>query len=179
MDDEPPASILTPRQREFVRGERETSDGAARAMRGRIRERLAAAIEIDFQLLMENREALDLINPIAPDQKGPNRAWHKGLRAMVALVHGAASTYLRHPERVIEAGVSRGERDFFGRSSNATLDIELTPEPRGIATAFDRGDTETLTEAERKFVISVLNQKSDFDGDSFHELARDAFDPEE
>lgn len=50
-NDDPPAAVLTPTQREYLRGERSPDEASERAMQSRIRKRIRAGLS-DFSLLV-------------------------------------------------------------------------------------------------------------------------------
>lgn len=54
-EDSTPSSLLTPRQREILRGERDIGDRGKRAARARIRERIRAGV-LDATLILESSE---------------------------------------------------------------------------------------------------------------------------
>lgn len=57
--DELPASVLTPSQRQYLRGERNVTDSAERAIRSRIRNRLQASV-FDLQLIVDSFSLEDI-----------------------------------------------------------------------------------------------------------------------
>jgi len=74
-DDDTPASILTSRQREFLRGETDLGNRGKRAARARIRSRLRASFD-DLRLLLSpdaSQDEVDVAKVVADIDSG--RAW--------------------------------------------------------------------------------------------------------
>lgn len=106
-----PASVLTPSQREYLRGEQKTSDSAERAIKARIRNRLQASI-FDLQLIIEALELEDIDTALSePDwydlELGSTPPVTNRMPALPALLY----LYHREDEREADTDGWRTQRD--------------------------------------------------------------------
>jgi len=165
-----PRGVLSPADREYLLGESDLEDQShgERRRRGFIRERLLHAI-LDFRLIFEYLEQRDIVQVFDPVRdpgrdadKSRDREKEDALRAGVedvfAFLYGA--TRRSHPSfrHLVQTGVRRGAKRYFGRNDRATVEIEQPDRGRieEIQRTIDAGRPDALTDAERDRVIDVL-----------------------
>lgn len=114
VDDNITGAVLTPKQREFLReGPDETkSSAAARMTRGRIEERVRAAILEDAPLLANTHDIDPAINLEKIAETGEAGEVAEGIRSMVAVLYRLGDAVGANPEKAITDGMNeaRGER---------------------------------------------------------------------
>jgi len=104
--DSPPASILTPSQRQFLLGESDAADSARRAMRGRIRARVRAAV-LDSRIILQHIDPEELSSAFDPLGL---------LRKTDVIADGIGFLYLSAVSMGMESVEGRGDRVAFAKS---------------------------------------------------------------
>lgn len=124
---DPPASMLTNAQRDWIRGEKEYRPSAERELRGRIRDRFAAAITVDMPLMadVEEEKLEDFVEATDRDTLAD------GLRSTVAFVYKVANVADLEAESIIEDGIE------LGRHGRADMILSRLREGRGPVTISD------------------------------------------
>lgn len=136
-----PRGILSPADRQFLRGEKELSDSAERNARQRIRERVHASLA-DFELLwtfLSERDLQLLFDPDSEEERRNLRSWSHYAIAFIRL--GLWTNQDPHPDRIADAL----EQAAFAADqlADAEVDLETEPAPEGdllLATMQDKND---------------------------------------
>jgi len=139
-NDGAPASILTPTQRAYLRGETDHSGGGERALRSRIRRRVQYGLD-DFHLLTEflGESDRDKIFTSLPDEWTSMRL-DVGVRATIEFLYtglGGGPTFRDQ----LKYGVQDGEVAL------GNIDDALEVEPRFAVEPIRHNDIRTTTEA--------------------------------
>lgn len=137
--------LLTPPQREYLRGEADIDPDSTheRVTRSRIRDRLRAGLSTDFALLGESLREDDreqVLENLGVDVT-------HSLVEMVSWIHQAAETTGLDSERIFEEGIERGESRLGNEEITAEVEIELHAGVKRLQERFESGDP-TLTGSE-------------------------------
>jgi len=168
--DERPAAMLTPAQREYLRGERdEMSADAERALRSRIRERVKTGF-MDFQLLWESWDEdeadqvfKDLFYTGEPDEQVDAAA---AFADMFALCYSGLFVHEKF-DSLFSRGIRQAEESFRGDPTDVVVSVAPREEfvethdretvERGIKKLAESPEGLTrLTDAEARGVIDVF-----------------------
>jgi hypothetical protein len=123
--DERPRGILSPDDRQFLRGEKDLSNSAERNARQRIRERVQEGLA-DFELLwtcLPDRDMKHLFTPNEEQGRHPIRSWAHYAIAFLRL--GLWTNGDPHPDRIADAI----EQAAFAAGKLAHADVQLDTEP--------------------------------------------------
>lgn len=143
--DDQTGGLLTPPQREYLRGDSDIKSESTheRVTRSRLRDRIYATLSIDFALLgkslrKDDREqVLDQLDvDVTPS-----------LIEMVAWIHQAAETLGLDSKRVLEEGIERGEARLGNEDVTVEVEIEFHSGVEHLQERFESGDP-TLTGSE-------------------------------
>lgn len=126
-NDSETGAILTPTQRDWLRGEEELSDAAERMTRSRIRTRVRTALEEDFPILREHLSEADRDN-LVEGTKEEQEQLFRGTEDAIAfvyelhwaaprnfsrsLLHGVRKAHNKNPRGVPLMSVDRREFEF-------------------------------------------------------------------
>lgn len=123
--EERPRGILTPDDRQFLRGEKDLSDSAERNARQRIRDRVQASL-MDFELLWTCLPDRDLQLLFAPDdEQNPQNLRSCAHYAIAFLRLGLWTNEDPHTDRIADAI----EQAAFAAGKLAWANVELDTEP--------------------------------------------------
>lgn len=124
------SALLTPRQREYLRGELDIKPRAERALRQRIRERLQATV-FDVQLINQNLSLNDLDVAFESPEDIPQSAIDSQLPTFVTLLYllrrideTRAPHDGWHLEQIVESGIIRALRRN-GTTGGAEVSIRV------------------------------------------------------
>jgi hypothetical protein len=122
---ERPRGILSPADRQFLRGEKNLSDSAERNARHRIRNRVQASLA-DFELLWTYLPDRDLQLLFAPDDKQDRQAIRSWGHYAIAFIRlGLWTNEDPHSDRIADAL----EQAAFAAGKLAHADVQLDTEP--------------------------------------------------
>lgn len=135
-------ALLTPSQRDFLRDgpSEDTSDAAARMIKGRIEDRIEAAVLIDAALIdnaEETDHAIDHSKIADTDRSGEVA---EGIRSLVALLYRIGDATNADPEKAIEDGMNRARGERLERIlEKIDRDPATTITPDELQTLNDHG----------------------------------------
>lgn len=137
--------LLTPPQREYLRGSADIESDSTheRVTRSRIRDRLYAAFTLDFDLLGESLRADDRDQVLENLDVGVAG----GLIEMVAWVHQVADSVGLESEGVLQEGLERGENRLGNGDITVEVEIDMYQGLERLQDRFEAGDP-TLTGTE-------------------------------
>jgi len=148
--------LLTPPQREYLRGRADIESDSTheRVTRSRIRDRLHAAFTLDFELLGESLRADDRDQVLEDLDVGVA----EGLIEMVAWVHQVADSVGLESERVLQEGLERGETRLGNGDITVEVEMEMYQGLERLQDRFEAGDpTLTGTELARLQLEEAIN----------------------
>ncbi|SDZ92501.1 hypothetical protein SAMN04488065_1253 [Haloplanus vescus] len=123
--DERPRGILTPDDRQYLRGEKDLSDSAERNARQRIRDRIQESLA-DFELLWTCLPERDLHLLFAPDDQQAHQKLRSSAHYAIAFLRlGLWTNEDLHPDRIADAI----EQAAFAAGKLAHADVQLDTEP--------------------------------------------------
>lgn len=150
--------LLTPPQREYLRGNTDIDPGSNhdRVTRSRIRNRLHAALTLDIDILATHLSADDWDQ--VTDSLSPSVT--SSLITLVSWIHQIATAIGADTDAILARGIEHAETQLGNGDATVTVDLEIT---RGIDPLVDRfndGDP-TLTGAD----IARLHLENAIDSD--------------
>lgn len=161
-DSNPSGGLLTPSQRDYLRGQADVEEDSTRERmtRSRIRDRVQAAFRIDIPLLAEKLRDSDRDQIL----DNFNAEVTESLIELVAWVHQSAEAIGLHSERILEAGIERGETRLGNETTTVDVEIETHSGIEKLKARFEVGDP-TLTGHE----LARLQRESAIDTDTIGE----------
>jgi hypothetical protein len=154
-----------------LRGESDIEEGTReeRDIRSRIRERLIAAFQEDFELLYEELESRDLERVL--DELESRRFvpmvsphMHEAVQ-VVKFLYRAMENEDMPVGPVIETGIREAERELNGQHVEVDVDIEPGDEEvviRRIVKKVEEGRVDELTEGEMRMFFAIYTPTDDF-----------------
>jgi hypothetical protein len=176
--DDAPASVLTSKQRRFLRGDEESTDSAGRAMRARIRERVHHGL-LDFSLIFENLSDGD--RQKVRDEAIHETPNHSLMARPTSAPADVAATLaflcdlhedLPHFERTIEHAVERvfWHRDTPVANVETSIDVDTGVDTETAIEKYEAGNMDALTDGERDWLVRALQATGDAPADRLREI---------
>jgi hypothetical protein len=185
-DADRPRGVLTPADREFLRGEREGTEGSRYNIRRRIRQRIADAI-LDFSLLFDGLPKRDVEQLIDPED-GNGDELRDALCDVNAFLWHATTTYEDENrgfrpgyENLVEVGIEKAIRESTDNEARVTLEveeIEPPPAPEYLYERLDDGKYGDLTDRERQWLVMRLVKYGGLSGEDVRAMFEQSADAE-